>query len=132
MKPHLNPNSGRRSAAFARTAIAGALVLGVGLGATAVALTHDPGKTVVRQVTVPAANTSLASTGTLGVTQVSKSASRGTVEILVQGSGGGAEGSGFVYDSEGHIVTNAHVVDGSTSYTVVFPDGKRLKATLVG
>ena len=128
----MNPQPGRRSAALVRTAIAGALVLGGGLGATAVALTHDPGKTIVRQVTVPASGASLASNGALSVAQISKSASRGTVEIVVQGSGSAAEGSGFVYDSEGHIVTNAHVVEGSTSYTVVFPDGKRVQATLVG
>jgi S1-C subfamily serine protease len=47
---------------------------------------------------------------------------------------GGAEGSGFVYDSTGIIVTNNHVVEGalSGSITVTFIDGTILKAEPVG
>jgi S1-C subfamily serine protease len=41
-------------------------------------------------------------------------------------------GSGIVYDSAGDIVTNNHVVDGATSYTVKASDGKSYPATLVG
>jgi putative serine protease PepD len=43
-----------------------------------------------------------------------------------------AEGSGFVIDSKGDIVTNDHVVEGATSITVRFPSGTTTKATLVG
>ncbi len=42
------------------------------------------------------------------------------------------EGSGFVWDSEGHIVTNNHVVDGASEITVIFADGTTTSATLVG
>ena len=42
-----------------------------------------------------------------------------------------ALGSGFIYDNEGHIVTNNHVVDGATSVTVVFNNGEWAKATVV-
>src|SRR5262249_5329596 len=35
-----------------------------------------------------------------------------------------AQGSGFVYDTDGHIVTNQHVVDGATSVKVTFANGK--------
>jgi 2-alkenal reductase len=41
-------------------------------------------------------------------------------------------GSGFVYDMEGHIVTNNHVVSGSGAFEVVFSGGERQRATLVG
>jgi putative serine protease PepD len=41
-------------------------------------------------------------------------------------------GSGIVFDKQGDIVTNAHVVEGATSYTVTFADGKRGSASLVG
>ena len=34
-----------------------------------------------------------------------------------------AEGTGFVYDSSGNIVTAAHVVSGATKITVRFSDG---------
>jgi len=41
-------------------------------------------------------------------------------------------GSGFVWDSEGHIVTNNHVVDGADKIQVTFADGTVLPAKLVG
>jgi serine protease Do len=41
-------------------------------------------------------------------------------------------GSGFVWDSEGHIVTNNHVVAGADKIEVTFADGTTLPATLVG
>jgi len=43
-----------------------------------------------------------------------------------------AEGSGFVWDKLGNIVTNNHVVDGADSITVTFSDGLSLPAKLVG
>jgi len=46
--------------------------------------------------------------------------------------GGGATGSGFVIDDEGHIVTNQHVVDGAQSVTVRFANGKKVDAEIVG
>lgn len=42
------------------------------------------------------------------------------------------EGSGFFIDGKGHIVTNAHVVDGAEKVTVVLQDGSRLDAKIVG
>jgi 2-alkenal reductase len=44
----------------------------------------------------------------------------------------GSSGSGFVYDSEGHIVTNNHVVSGGNSYEVVFSNGDRASGELIG
>lgn len=41
-------------------------------------------------------------------------------------------GSGSVIDSEGHILTNHHVVEGATKLTVSFGDGKVFPAKLVG
>ncbi|MCB0223400.1 MAG: trypsin-like peptidase domain-containing protein [Anaerolineae bacterium] len=41
-------------------------------------------------------------------------------------------GSGFVWDDEGHIVTNYHVVDGATTIEVIFSDDTRVPAELVG
>ena len=42
------------------------------------------------------------------------------------------QGSGFVYDAEGHIVTNQHVVDGAETVSVRFWDGSTYDATVVG
>jgi len=41
-------------------------------------------------------------------------------------------GSGVIIDTEGHIVTNNHVIDGSNSIEVTLNDGRVLKATIVG
>src|ERR687885_1865356 len=43
-----------------------------------------------------------------------------------------ALGSGFVYDNQGHIVTNYHVVTGVTKADVTFTDGNTYSANVVG
>ncbi len=43
-----------------------------------------------------------------------------------------ALGSGFVWDTEGHIVTNNHVIEGAASILVTFADGTTVEAKLVG
>ena len=42
------------------------------------------------------------------------------------------QGSGFVYNTDGYIITNNHVVGDADSITVVFSDGTEADATLVG
>ncbi|MCI0410588.1 MAG: trypsin-like peptidase domain-containing protein, partial [Acidobacteria bacterium] len=41
-------------------------------------------------------------------------------------------GSGFVWDRQGNIVTNFHVIAGANSISVVTAEGKEYKATVVG
>lgn len=42
-------------------------------------------------------------------------------------------GSGFIYDLEGHVITNYHVVQGGSSFVVTFHnDPKQYKAKIVG
>jgi serine protease Do len=41
-------------------------------------------------------------------------------------------GSGFVIDPTGYVVTNNHVIEGADDIEVVFPNGSKLKATLIG
>jgi S1-C subfamily serine protease len=47
-------------------------------------------------------------------------------------NGSGVEGSGFIYDDGGHIVTNNHVVEGAVSITVAFFNGTTAQAQLTG
>lgn len=56
------------------------------------------------------------------------------VHIAVTGGGtnGGGTGSGFVLDTEGHIVTNHHVIDGAEQIVVRFADDTTVEAELVG
>jgi S1-C subfamily serine protease len=74
--------------------------------------------------------------------RVFREASPGVVTIrsIFRGEAGAAEGSGFVLDSKGHIVTNAHVVtDESTGARkaakevfIEFPDRNTVPAKIVG
>jgi S1-C subfamily serine protease len=48
-------------------------------------------------------------------------------ELVPQGSG-----SGFVWDDQGHLVTNFHVIAEGVKYMVSLPDQRQVDATLVG
>jgi S1-C subfamily serine protease len=50
--------------------------------------------------------------------------------VHIQTTGG--VGSGVIYDSEGLIVTAAHVVDGSDTVRVRFSDGEQVEGTVIG
>ena len=57
------------------------------------------------------------------------------VEVLVNDGGTltpFGSGSGFVIDTDGHIVTNNHVVEQADAVQVVFPDGSVADAQVVG
>ena|SRR5690349_10520127 len=125
-------------------AVSAAALVGGGVGAGAVALTHDSSSS--QQTAAPAPTVSnISSSGTLTVAQIAKQSAPGVVEIDTvstsqnqspfPGSGGSqsaAEGTGFVYDTKGDIITNEHVIDGANSIRVKFSDGSTYQATLVG
>ncbi|QUV84020.1 trypsin-like peptidase domain-containing protein [Chloracidobacterium aggregatum] len=72
----------------------------------------------------------------LAFSRVAQQARTAVVNIRAAGPSlargmGGATGSGFVIDREGHIVTNLHVVQQSTRLTVRLADGTQLPARLV-
>jgi S1-C subfamily serine protease len=67
------------------------------------------------------------------ITSVYESVNPSVVYIITRASGVLlSSGSGFVYDSAGHIVTNSHVVQNADSFEVVFSEGTRQPATLIG
>ena len=114
---------------LATAATSAALVAGGGVAAVAVALDSDT-TTVVRQVTVGAGAEPTASS-TSSVAAIYKRSRKAVVEITVSGSQQ-SQGSGFVYDTAGHVITNQHVVDGAQSVQVTFADGTSYDATVVG
>lgn len=57
----------------------------------------------------------------------------GVVSVIVYTVDGEVgQGSGFVYDLEGHIITNYHVVENAQEIEVTFPEGTRERATVIG
>ncbi|HEU5089896.1 MAG TPA: trypsin-like peptidase domain-containing protein, partial [Roseiflexaceae bacterium] len=50
----------------------------------------------------------------------------------VPGQAQRASGSGVIFNDQGYIITNNHVVEGEQALAVVFADGSRTDATLVG
>jgi putative serine protease PepD len=126
--------------------LAAAAAIGTGAGAGAYALAdHGTAATTTSTVVVraqPASSTSSANS----LTRLYKQDTPGIVDITVESSSGGnsfgfpfgrqqrpeAEGTGFVIDTKGDILTAEHVVDGASSITVHFQDGASAKATLVG
>jgi putative serine protease PepD len=118
--------------------IGAALAIGIGAGAAIYAgstggSSNAPTTVVASVPAQPAAAT------TTSLTQLYKNVAPGVVDIVVNTSSGGfgdqgaqAEGSGFVVDSSGDIVTNQHVVAGENGIKVTFQDGKTAKATVVG
>ncbi len=134
------------------SAVAGGLVVAV-LGLTAIATgVVDTGDTTTTTTTVPAPSpgTALASNPDgegLSVNEIYTQDAPGVVYIEAQqqaqpspfspfgpSQGGTATGSGFVIDGDGHILTNAHVVDGSDEVTVRVggEDGQTFDAKVVG
>ena len=74
------------------------------------------------------------SKSSLTLVELFEKSEEGVVKIQVErdGQNRGSQGSGFVYDNLGHIITNAHVVDGATKATVTFLDGSQYDAEIIG
>lgn len=56
---------------------------------------------------------------------------KGVVSIQTLTAEGGGLGSGFVYDIDGHIVTNYHVVENATDLEVDFPSGFKTRGKVI-
>ena len=86
-------------------------------------------------VSVPASASSLYDEG--DVVGIYEGVSPAVVEVSTSvGSGrrliGKGAGSGFLIDTEGHIVTNHHVIDGADNVRVKFSDGTSVDAEIMG
>jgi S1-C subfamily serine protease len=56
----------------------------------------------------------------------------GVVAIKTVGDQAGSLGSGFVFDTQGNIITNYHVVEGSKQVEVDFTSGYKTYGTIIG
>ncbi|MCV0412203.1 trypsin-like peptidase domain-containing protein [Nitrosarchaeum sp.] len=72
----------------------------------------------------------------LSLIEIFEKSEPGVVRINVQraeqSNGTSGVGSGFVFDKQGHIITNAHVVKNVKKVVVTFLDGRSYNAEIVG
>jgi len=132
--------------------VVAAAAIGGGAGAGVYALTSGGSSAASVPTAVVPAQAASQKTATTALTQLYKDDAPGVVDITVDstatgGGGGGfgnpfgpgggqqqqqAEGTGFVIDTKGDILTAEHVVDGANKITVRFQDGSTAPATVVG
>jgi putative serine protease PepD len=122
------------------TGLAGAAV---GVGTFAALGGRTTTTTTVVRASVADSKATSNTSGGLTVNEIYRRTSPGVVEVTARSTGGSqfpfghsqesvGQGSGFVYDTSGHVVTNEHVVDGANSVTVKFANGKSYSAKVVG
>jgi S1-C subfamily serine protease len=130
--------------------LARALPAALLLAAAATALWTVPALMRMAQVertarSMEAASTRLAGTNVLdamsaAIRDIGDAVEPAVVHVSVAGESKGRlgvrqftqSGSGWIWDTAGHVVTNAHVVDGATALEVQLHDGSLHPATLVG
>ena len=70
------------------------------------------------------------------VVQITARTPNPNLQIIINGNPLGSEstrlGSGFVFDKQGHIITNNHVIDGANTADVTFVDGNTYAAKVIG
>ncbi|MBW3574205.1 MAG: S1C family serine protease [Actinobacteria bacterium] len=137
------PARGRADArpASARSSWSVALVSGLvgsvftlGMVAATGAFDRRVGSAIVRE-TVPSAVSSQVLPGASGTTsnvvRIAEDVSPAITRIQVGGATR-ATGSGVLFRDDGHVMTNAHVVDGGGPIDVVLADGSQLPGRLLG
>jgi putative serine protease PepD len=131
-----------RGSRIALTAAAAIGIAAAGVGAGAVLYSQVDSSATTTTVVSPVAQAVAAESGGLTIHDIYEHTYQGVVDLTVTSTGGGsqlfggggsqqAEGSGFVYDTDGHVVTNQHVVGDGGSIKVKFWNGDTYDATLV-
>jgi putative serine protease PepD len=131
-----------RTAVIGTVALAAGLAVGAGGYAAVANDTSAPSAANASSTAISTASARMsvgaiyekANTGVVEITATSNAAQGDSPFPFDQQQGGSqqAQGSGFVYDSDGHVVTNYHVVQGATSLQVTLADGSTYDATVVG
>ena len=136
------PTGWRRAGALALPAVVGAaaalgVLAGTGqLGGGDTTIIRESASSIATSAATPESDAVAAESPApgkgLSVEQVVKRESPAVVLISTTAGDGGGLGSGFLIDTQGHVITKAHVVDGATTTTVTFEDGTETKGTILG
>ena len=112
--------------------------LNIGGGKNAV--TAGASGSSTQKITIDSEDTTLAEAvsakalpSVVSITATSSGSQNGSLsQSADESDGSGSVGSGVVLDTEGHILTNNHVVDGYDQYVVTMDDGTTYEAEFVG
>src|SRR5947207_12630365 len=105
-------------------------MLATGVVAAAGGLTNEHTERVVEREEVPART--ISAPGSQSVIEIAQRARPAIAQIRVEGKEGDASGSGVLIRSDGHVLTNFHVVDGADAVKVVLDNGRELSAKVLG
>lgn len=119
--PPPTARSGRRAGILVAT-VAMSIVAGGLAGAVTGSRDPDPAAIDLPQAAAPPA----AAQGSISAAAAS------VLPGVVSVRAGRATGSGFAIDQEGHVVTNAHVVEGASDVSLVLSNGRRVDADVIG
>ena len=124
--------------AWARSAWPVALVSGLvgsvftlGTVAATGALDRRAGAAIIREAVPSAPDAAGGGEPVDGVVRIAEAVSPAIARIEVAGAGG-STGSGVLFRDDGHLLTNAHVVEGASSIGVVLADGDERAGRLLG
>jgi S1-C subfamily serine protease len=112
-----------------------ALASGAGSGAAAAALiAHGASASAATVATTTSTSTTTAPSSTATSIYQQDSPSVVTITDVISGPQGSGQaiGSGIVLDTNGDILTNAHVIAGARQIQVTFSNGQTVSATVVG
>jgi S1-C subfamily serine protease len=101
----------------------GVVVVAGGIGSRGTERVLEREEVPMRTVSTPASES---------VVDIAQRVRPAITQIRVEGKEGGASGSGVLFQSDGHLLTNFHVIDGADAVKVVLDSGRELTAKVVG
>src|SRR5215469_17437662 len=105
-------------------------------------ISSETNQAQLQNIAIPSSSSRTANLTTIfkqvetSVVQITAKTSNPHLQIIINGNQLGGQstrlGSGFVYDKQGHILTNNHVIDGASTADVTFVDGNTYRAKVIG